>query len=147
MSQNRRRWTVGGLALLVPLGLVSVQAWSQRQAENPMRDTVQEPHAKRMAELIKEGQLNLRDATQIAEKHVKGVALQVNCVLQPAGVERAPAGTERGTRDQPLEEQKDRSAGDRLVYSVSCFADERLQTVRVDGQTKRVIDNLGQPGS
>ena len=87
-----------------------------------------------MADLIAQGQLSLRAATEIAEKHSKGVALEVRCDLQGTPGERA---------GNP-EPQRTPSASDRLVYSVSCFAKERVETIRVDGQTKKVME---MPGS
>lgn len=125
MLRKSVRWGFGGLVLLMALSLAGVQAWS-----NPAtRDTDRNNHAKHMAALIKQGQLDLRQATEIAEKHTEGVALEARCDMKPVTGDRAQKSP-----------QKDPSAGDRLVYSVECFVKEELKTVRVDGLTKKIIE-------
>lgn len=125
MLRNGSRWGFGGLVLLTALTLVGVQAWSNPETH----DTNRNDRAKHMAELIKQGQLNLSQATEIAEKHTNGVALEARCNLEPVTADRE--------NETP---QRDPSAGDRLVYSVECFAKEKLSTVRVDGMSKKVIE-------
>jgi len=91
--------------------------------------------ARDKAALIALDQMNLRDATDMAEKAVSGTALQVSCEIQP--------GLGMPTEGKDL--QADSTVGQshasrRLVYQVCCFAKEKLQTVRIDGLTKKVID-------
>ncbi len=93
-------------------------AWAQRGDSRPA-DT---ERAKEMAQLIGQGQLSLRDATALAEKHVEGTALEATCDIQ-------------------LPERIDQKIADRrLVYEISCFAEDKIQAVRVDGLTKKVIE-------
>lgn len=91
--------------------------------------------AREKAALIVLGQLNLRDATDLAEKSVSGTALQVSCEIQPGlGM---PADDKDLSADSTVGQSQ---ASRRLVYQVYCFAKEKLQTVRIDGLTKKVID-------
>lgn len=138
------RWAVPALVVAIPLGVAwSVMAGSAGGAAGLER-------AKEMAQLIQQGQLNLRDATSIAERHVKGTALEVTCNIQPGGT---PAGERHGN---PLGEQAEdpaagekespeKIAGSRLVYEVCCFADDKIQAVQVDGMEKKVIDVKERP--
>lgn len=68
--------------------------------------------------------MNLRDATDLAEREISGTALQVRCEIQPG-------------LGMPTEVSQ---ASRRLVYQVCCFAKEKVHTVRIDGLTKKVID-------
>jgi hypothetical protein len=115
---------------LVPLG-IALPALAQRGADKRPNDVNQ---AKQMTELIQQGQLSLRDATTVAEKHSKGTALEASVELQAGQVqpERPDARPGGPTGDQA-------SAGARLIYEVTCFADNKLQVVRVDGLEKKVI--------
>lgn len=138
---NRRRLrTAGAIVALIPLGI----AWPVLAQQH---DDVQ--RAKEMAQLIAAGQLNLRDATALAERHVKGTALEAMCNVQGGGPTKPEEGGKPGKPDKgdkpgkpggPADESGQEIAGKRLIYEITCFADERIQTVRVDGQAKRVID-------
>jgi hypothetical protein len=118
--------------------------------------------AKEMADLIKQGQLTLRDATDLAEKHVKGTALEAACEIKtgemkagsPAPKDRPMPPTPPGGGDavqdpkpgdppDPMERkpgEMERAGGKRLIYEVRCFANEKIQVAQVDGMTKKVID-------
>lgn len=106
--------------------------------------------AREMAQLMQHGQLNLRDATSLAEKHVKGTALSARCEIQRESPTRAeskhPGGPSANSQDKPerrASEKQEKAAGatgNRLVYSIACFANDKVQTVIVDGQAKKVID-------
>lgn len=125
-------WTAAALLACIPLG-IALPVFAQ-QHEDVQR-------ARQMAQLIASGQLNLRDATSLAERHVKGTALEAVCDIQAGPA--AGEGDKPGKPDKPggpaLEPAPD-DGGSRLIYEITCFADERIQTVRVDGQAKRVID-------
>lgn len=92
-------------------------------------------NAEEIASLITQGQLNLRTATEMAEKHSKGTALEAKCELQFAPSiehERSPSA------DSPT---KMGSTNERhVVYEVSCFTNGKLQTIHVDGLTKKVCE-------
>jgi hypothetical protein len=124
------RWTVPLLVALVPLGIV-LPTMAQRGDAQP-RET---NHAKEMVMLIQQGQLNLADATRLAEKHAKGTALGASCELRS---DAAP-GREPGGAGGPSEDQA-QSGAKRLIYNITCFANDKLQTVQVDGLTKKVIE-------
>lgn len=105
--------------------------------EPPPATDIERARAK--AELIKQGQLGLRDATAVAEKHVKGTALETTCEIQPGTA--SGLQPERPAPQPPRGPAAQVSTGeDRLIYRVSCFAGDRVQTVRVDGLTKKIID-------
>jgi hypothetical protein len=123
------RWAVPALLALIPFG-VALPVLAQAAAGGG------DNRAKEIATMIEGGQLNLADATQLAERHAKGIALRADCQLVPAP--QAPAaGANRGAsadQAQPAE--------NRLVYTITCFVkdQEQVQTVRVDGRTKKVIE-------
>ncbi|HMQ15853.1 MAG TPA: hypothetical protein PKC49_07760 [Phycisphaerae bacterium] len=124
------RWTVPLLVALVPLGIV-LPTMAQRADAQP-RET---NHAKEMVMLIQQGQLNLADATRLAEKHAKGTALGASSELRS---DAAP-GREPGGGGGPAEDQA-QSGAKRLIYNITCFANDKLQAVQVDGLTKKVIE-------
>ena len=132
------RWATGALIALVPLAFVGWPVLAQQPCKPPLGEV---NRAKEMAALIEQGQLNLRDATAIAEKHVHGVALQAACNIEgaePAPVPKAPPLEPERPRGPSV--QKEPSDGKRLIYEISCFAKDRLELVRVDGLTKTVLD-------
>jgi hypothetical protein len=139
----KNRWTLpitGALVLLV----VALPGLAQRPAGRST-DAVR---AKEMAQLIEQGQLNLRDAAAMAEKHVKGIALEATCDIQPG----APSPGERGQPEKPTadkpgaptgqEQPKETKAagGKRLLYEIDCFANDRVHTVQVDALAKKVVE-------
>jgi len=106
---------------IVLLGIVPV--FAQRARERPSTDM---KDAKNVVKLIHEGQLSLKDATRIAEEHVDGDALTATCTVWPTKGEQA----ERGDA-QP--------AGEHLIFEITCFAKDKVQTVKVDGLTKKIV--------
>jgi hypothetical protein len=93
--------------------------------------------ARQIAALVAQGQMNLRDATDLAEKHVRGTAIEAAGDVVPPLL--PPLDPEM--RDAPnTTSRKSPAAGKRLVYEVRCFARDRVQTVRVDGASRKVID-------
>lgn len=181
-------WAVFGLLALVPLGLglsansvVSDQQpppggqpapGKPEPPAKPQQPPKLEPpskqqsgevgRAKEMADLIKQGQLNLRDATELAEKHTKGTALEASCEIKagemkagsPTPKERPMPPTPPGGGDavqdpkpgeppDPMERkpgEMERAGGKRLIYEIRCFANDKIQVAQVDGMTKKVID-------
>jgi hypothetical protein len=135
MSRLIVRWAVPALVALGSLSFVW-PAWAVYGGEEP---TVEVPQAKEIAALIAHGQLNLRDATALAEGHVDGTALAAKCraelIASPAKPE--PAGPQHLAT--PSAQQKP-ATEKRLVYEVSCFARNTVHTVRIDGLARKVMD-------
>lgn len=135
---NRSVRIVASTLVLVACG-IAYPALAQRAGQKA-DDKKPDSHAmaKEMAQLIQQGQLNLRDATALAEQHVKGVGLEARCethrgLLQPEGERpRGPAAQENDPRSA--------QQGKRLVYEITCFANDKITIVRVDGLEKKVID-------
>lgn len=135
------KWAVGALAL-IPLGLgIPLIAQSAGKPDDRNR-------AKTMAELIKAGQLNLADATDLAEQHTRGTALQATCDIvrgDDKSRTRNQPGQGGGPQDRTMQDdQRDRdrqpAGGERIEYTVCCFADGKIQSVRIDGQSKTILD-------
>ncbi|RJP42494.1 MAG: hypothetical protein C4547_00170 [Phycisphaerales bacterium] len=135
---NVPRWAIGALVLTVPLAMI-LPAVAQREGgqEQPKEDV---NIAREIVRLIEEGQLSLTDATQLAEKHVKGEALRANCHVEMGDAK--PAGS--SLRPAPGGGQP---AGKHLVYDVTCFAKEKgeVQEVKVDGLTRKVLESSMTP--
>ena len=140
MSRSMRRRVAACLIISVPVGLVGLTAVAQPSGK---RQAPEVNRAKEMATLIEQGQLNLRAATELAEKHVKGTALEVKCEFQSG-----PTGEfDHGDKANPRPE-KEPSAGKglppggaRLIYQVTCFAKDKLQLVSVDALGKTIIED------
>lgn len=130
MSRRTMIWIAGVAATVVPIGLVSVNVLADQRRTESMNLA----QAKDLADLIRGGQLNLRTATEIAEKHAKGTALDARCEIQIG--DSGDSGS-----DRPENPPKHPSAGKRVIYHVACFADDKLATVRVDGLTKKIIED------
>lgn len=129
MARSKFRWAAGMAVVLIPLGLLGMHASAQQtEKSEKMRGNVDQ--AREMAKLIQQGQLNLRDAAEVAERHLKGTALEASAAIEPTV--RARPGDPGAAKEQP--------AGQRLVYTVSLFASEELKSIRVDALTKKVID-------
>jgi hypothetical protein len=155
-------WLTIAAATLIVVGLtglpVGIQSASAQQSDAGPRSGAAANdvnHAKEMASLVAQGQLNLRDATAIAERHVKGTALEASCQIRTTA-----AQPPRGDRPKPQPEPRGPSADDgqqrerqdaggqtqgdagvkRLVYEVCCFAADKIQVVTVDGLTKGVVE-------
>lgn len=134
------RWAVPAIAALVPLGF-ALPSLAQRAGEERPRAAAQAKekavnHARELAELIEQGQLNLRDATALAEKHVKGTALEATCDIRLGMVSpEKPAQKPGGPQAEDT-----RRSGKRLIYEISCFAEDKIMSVRVDGLQRKVVD-------
>jgi hypothetical protein len=150
MTRLAKRCAVPALVGAVLFGVVGLPAIAQHADKTPAADV---NRAKDMAALIEQGQLNLRNATAVAEKHVEGTALVVVCTIQPAEPQMRPGAPQPPTDEQPGPErpavapprhgpfaQSAQVGARRLVYSVSCFAHDEIVTVHVDGLTKQVIE-------
>jgi hypothetical protein len=160
-------WAVPVLATLVPLGLVVAVLAQQQpgQKQQPQQPPTQQPQpqqptqrgddvsrAKEMSQLISHGQMNLRDATALAEKHCNGTALEATCDIQ-LGMSKPTEPRERpgpsdASQEKPGQQPKpgekageQKQTGSRLVYGVLCFANDKIHAVRVDGESKKVIDS------
>ncbi len=151
MRRFVRKWAPSALVVLVPLVLVGLPALAQHVG-NPA-PSVDLNRAKERAALIQQGQMNLRDATALAEKHAKGTALEAVCEIQSGESPRPaqpmkpehPGGVRMQEPTAPQKPatppgQKELPDAKRLIYQVSCFANEKLVTVRIDGLTKKVLD-------
>ena len=112
-----RRWVTGAGVAAISLGIV----WAARGERENARTGDDLARAREMVELIQRGQLNLKDATAIAEKRVGGTSLKVTC-----GIESS--------------DKTDAMAVKRLLYEVTCFAEDKIEIVRVDGLTRDVVD-------
>jgi len=144
------KWGLPTLVILVPLALVGLPTLAQDYGQQPGKHqpgpvNVDVERAKEMAALIQQGQLNLRDASAMAEKHCKGTALEAKCEIQRGEPRQQPKPPEQPKPRGPSAQEKDKmqkepSTGNRLLYEVSCFAQDKLVTVRIDGLTKAVID-------
>lgn len=126
------RWAVPALVALIPLGLM-FPAVAQRGGEESAPYVEQ---AKQTVALIEQGQLNLTDATEMAEKHVRGKALSASSIIQPA--EAKTGETDRPGGPAPQEGQV---SGKRLIYHITCFVKDKVKLVQVDGLAKKVIEN------
>ncbi len=129
-----RRKNVLGAALLAAVPLcIALPVLAQRSAGADVE------RARDIAQLVQQGQLNLRDATALAERHIKGIALEATCTVQ-AGPEMRPApGQNRGPQVQ--EGAQRGQASKRVIYSLTCFAEDKLHVVRVDALAKKVMEN------
>ena len=131
-------------AILVGLTLPAVAQHAREKADDTLR-------AQRMAQLLAEGQLALRDATALAEKHTRGIALDVSCEVGVApggkvtGVPTArPTSADRGgphAQEQQSDASPSEPIGDRLMYSICCFHEGKIQRVTIDGKTREVISS------
>lgn len=174
------RWAAPALVALGALGIALPALAQERGQERPgttpgaqtgmQQGRVNVDQAKQIASLIEQGQLSLADATRMAERHASGIALTVNCSIEPAtatpGQPRPGTGGQEGARegqqpgqpgqpgrtgqtDKPGQPGAQPAGGQRLVYTVTVFnqEDERVQTVRVDGKDKKVMEDAGmRPG-
>ena len=141
MSPTCRK-TVVLVAAVVVLGCTLTLS---TRAQQPAKPPAGEPQpsrapagdlgrAKEITALIEQGQLSLRAATEMAEKHTKGIAFEARCEVQS----RATGDLDRGGPGGAT--TPDVKADRRLVYEVSCFAKDHLATVRVDAAAKKVLD-------
>jgi len=98
--------------------------------------------AREIAALIGRGQLKLADAVNLAEQHAKGVALEVECRVEPGEPLKADVGVPPPPKEPvPNPPPKpEPSAERRLIYEIPCFAADKIQLVRIDGASKKVID-------
>lgn len=125
------RITVPALSALVAAAFI-LPSLAQRPDKRPP-DRVDQ--AKEKVALIKQGQLDLTEATKLAENHVKGNALSANCEIKPTedwSKDKERSGGPTQTEDPPI--------GKRLHYDITCFAKEKVQVVQVDGLAKKVVE-------
>ena len=125
MYRSLMRWAVPPLVMLIILGFVVLPVFGQRAGPQATGKSGQANELVKLAELVKlteAGQLTVRAAIELAEKHTKGRALQATCEIR------------RGqTRSQDL-------AGTYLVYEVCCYADHKILDVRIDGKERKVLE-------
>lgn len=139
MNRWMKRCAVPALASLAAVGIglpAIAQSADNQKSERATRtqQTSEVQRAQRIAELVDEGQLKLRYATALAEQHTKGMALEVECHIQSGQTMKSIVGKSGA----PPADTAKQSTGDRLIYEVTCFVDDHVQTVRVDGLTKQV---------
>lgn len=93
--------------------------------------------AREIVKLIEQGQLALPQAVELAEKHSRGRAIGVSCNLQ-----RAAAGDEKKPADEkkPGGPSQDAAMTSRVMYTINCFAKDKVQSITVDGLSKQVTD-------
>lgn len=145
MSRWKRKLYVGATALTVTLGWLGMHSVAD-QGDSPKKSdpapSVDLAKAKEIAALIGRGQLKLQDAGQLAERYAKGVPIDIRCEIEPAAplTVRSGATAEPPQVQPPLQPRPEPSAERRLIYHVSCFAQDKIQIVRVDGLGKKVID-------
>lgn len=133
MSRSMRRRVVASLLVGIPVSLAGLSAAARQSGK---RQAPEVNRAKEIAFLIAQGQLNLRAATELAEKYVKGTALEAKCDFQPDASEEPDCGDMANPQAND-----DQYAGQRLIYEVYCFANDKLQVVRVDALDKTVIES------
>lgn len=131
------RWAVPALVALVPLAMC-MPALAQRAGGSP--DNVNQ--AKAIVALIEQGQLNLADATKLAEQHVKGNALSATCEIKPGaampGADKPGADKKEHPRGPSARDGQ--PTGQHLIYQITCFAKDKVEVVQVDGRTRKVIE-------
>lgn len=129
---------IAKLAVPMIVGIVSLAIMLPVMADrNSDRETQNVDVAKRKVALIQQGQLNLMDATKLAEKHSKGTALSGGCEIQssePTATEEAPGGQAADAKQ---------AENERLIYNITCLTkdQEEVQPVLIDGLTKKVVEN------
>jgi len=121
-------------ALAVTAPAFGQRAEDRQDNRQGSRDNADSRDAKEIITLIKQGQLDLAAATKLAEKHVNGTAIRATCAIRNAEQERGDERTPPGDSAQA------QPTGRRLVYDITCFAEDKVQLVQVDGLTKRVIE-------
>ncbi len=154
MNRPHRIVTTALIGLLSACLVLPVLAQNPGERENPKepktpphRATSDVTRAREMAQLVMGGQLNLRDATALAEKHVKGTALDVSARIEAGTVEPAaetPHGPAADAQDnapqQPPGGKPDQTGGERIIYEICCFAENKIQEVTIDGLSRKVVN-------
>lgn len=107
-------------------GCVALAAFAQ-PVETPVPKT---ERIGRIAELVRQGQLNMVDAVRMAERHTKGVAFKARCVVKP--------GPFASNDDSSPEPGSDADA-ERLLYEIVCVLNEQPTTVSIDGKDRKVL--------
>jgi len=143
MLRPQKRWRLPALVLAIPLAALAFSAIAG-PGDRHQGSTDQ---AKEMAELMGDGQLDLTGAVELAEKHCKGIALEVRCNLQGAQSDRPGAPGEKPAPGGAEDPAAKSAGGERLIYEVSCFVKDKdqVQTIRVDGKNKRVMEDKKPP--
>lgn len=124
-SFRRTRFPLYAMGLLTLLSLPVLAQQASKKAEAPPGDAAEK------VKLMEQGQATLLEAAQIAEKHTKGKALEVNCRIQRGSVPR-------GETKQPSPGSDGQQP--RLIYRVDCFGMDKTMIANVDGLEKKVID-------
>lgn len=161
MTRTSARWAGAAAFAVIPLVLIGLPVLAQRAGD---QGSSRMNNAKQAYDMIQGGQLNLRDAAALAEKHTKGTALEARFTIQtgtmtpekpgerpgekpgtPPPGQPKPGGVSYGLDQQqpgqrPPAGDEDKSGARRLVYEITCFAGDKVQLVRVDGLEKKVID-------
>jgi hypothetical protein len=149
--RKNSRWLLAGLAIPLAAGM-ALTTLGQVTGSKSGNDLAK---AKEMAELVQKGQLSLREATTIAEEHVKGTALEGSCdistTMTPPAKPAEPKKPDAVEPPKPPEPDQGKGAKNqtgekRLMYEITCFERDRLQVVKVDGMTKKVVDVKDQAG-
>ncbi len=131
---NKIKAIIAGMLCVAGLWLALPTA-AQENKDFPMDDVTK---AREMTKLINEGQLNLRDATALAEKHTKGTAIGAICDIRIGPIEPREKMEPKVPPATSPPPEPERTQSRRLIYDVKCFANERIQTVSVDGLHKTV---------
>ncbi|MCG3131277.1 MAG: hypothetical protein FLDDKLPJ_02067 [Phycisphaerae bacterium] len=138
---GKRMLFIAAAPVLAALCLMAIPASAQRAKEMPPDDPQQ---VRQVVDLISQGQLNLPAAIELAEKHVKGTAYNASADIEthPAAAPGKP-GNRPDASSGPSPSSQDEgspSAQRKLIYTVRCFAENRMLDVRVDGMAKKVLD-------
>lgn len=141
MMNGKRMLFIAAAPALAALCLMAIPVSAQRARETPPDDPQQ---VRQVVDLIAQGQLNLPAAVEVAEKHVKGTAYNACADIEthPTPSPGKP-GHQPGASSGPSpssQEEGSPSAQRKLIYTVRCFAENRMLDVRVDGLTKKVLD-------
>lgn len=94
----------------------------------------------KIAELVKQGQLGMAKAVQMAEKHTKGVAFRARCAVRPGPFEVAS----NDAQPTPPKERPDIDE-ERLMYDIICVVRDKPIHVKIDGKDKKVLSPKTPP--
>jgi len=139
MSRFMNRKVIAAVAAVIALSLAGI-ATMARDAD-PRSGEVN--RAKEIAALIEKGQLPLRAAAEIAEKHLKGTALEARAEIRTS-VEPDPKRPHSST---PSGATGTNAAAMRIIYEVSCFSGDKVEKVRVDAVTRKVVEETAEERS
>lgn len=145
-TKRSSAYALAGLLIAAGVLVVPILAGSPMEPPDKKEETTKKAcnlsEAREIAALIAKGQLKVADATQMAEKHVTGLALEATCCVEPGEPlssvksETTPPKTDPAAHPARPEPSAER----RLIYEVPCFAKDKVMVVRIDGSAKKVID-------